>query len=528
MNDGHRKLGRGGLAVALLLFCSSAAAIPYVQDGLSFSTTGQSIWGAGSAPGFDFHRFLGTTWNSPTQQVGGITGSKTAVLIPGKSWSVPYWEPRIWHPTPSWAHPFAGYSTGCDCWKSKTFSTPPVTGDTRTGAVFTGRTWGKAGFDVGLSADSGTVNADVRYKVKLDLPNRIRPGQYFNLNPGSTLQRASTFNTNFPRVSGSVDAVLGAKAELGGQACALGLGCKPDPAVTKTVGFDPKSLPLVSFNKPANPGQIKVLGVLDPAAFQFGSPIKVPDKPALNYGDVTVYNPAVDTTGAVNSGALTGSGGGNLLALKANLTGLVLNAFDLPAVLGTSVDLGPLNVSYDLVKVAYGPTLKILQDFRLDPRLMVDLTFSHAVNVAGKGVLDALTSPWDALPSISLLDGRSVTVTPHFWLSAMFKNLTTLGVTGDFVLKALQASLGVGAFGLSYDALSLGPVYQKTASNDFFRLPPLYNQAFSLGGFNRITGSPFTLRAATSAVPEPSVVWLLLLGLAVLTFSLRPRRVPRR
>lgn len=484
------------------------------------------MWGPGNAPGFDYNYFLGDTWNTPTTEVGGITGSQNAVIIQGTSWSISYYDPRIWIPTPSFSHPFAGHYSGCGCWKTQTVSTPPVTGDTRTGAVFDAQTSGKAGFDLSASADSGSVDANVLYNVSLNLPaaNSVTPGQAINLNPSSTLSTSSAFTTQSPTISGEVDAVLGAKATLGAQACAAGLGCVPDNSVADTtIGFDPKTLPLVSFNTPDSPGQIKVLGVLDPAAFQFGNPIKIPPSdPYNNFGDVTVYVPNVATTGTTNGNTLSGSGAGNLLDINANLTGLILNAFGLPAVLGTSVDIGShFGVGYDLVKVEYGPSLKLLQDFQLDPTLMVDLSFDHPVNVAGLGTVTSFTSPWDSLPSISLLNDIPVTATPTFWLDTLFTNATTLGIFGQFTLDALDASLSVSAFGLSWDALSLGPLYSYTASNDFYNLPPLFDNTFALGGFNKVVGTSFSL--AARAVPEPSALWLVVLALALLALMGRSR-----
>jgi PEP-CTERM motif len=514
----------------LILFCQSAYADSYVVNNLSFSTTAQSMWGSGNAPGFDFNYFLGSTWNTPTTEVGGITGSKNAVIISGQSWTISYYEPKIWIPTPSFSHPFAGHYSGCGCWKDKTVTTPPVTGDTRTGVVLDAQTSGKAGFDLSTSADSGSVNADVLYNAALNVPaaNSITPGQVFNLNPSSTLSASSTFSTQSPTVSASVDAVLGTKATFGAQACVAALGCTPDNNVADTtVGFDPQTLPLLSFNTPDSPGQIKVLGSLDPSAFQFGSPIKIPPgDPALNFGDVTAYVPDVATTGTTNGDLLKGSGTGNLLDINANLTGLILNAFGLPAVLGTSVDFagGTFSVGYDLIKVEYGPSLKLLQDFQLDPTLMVDLSFDHPVNVDGLGIVTSLSSPWDSLPSFSLLDDTPVTVTPTFWLDAMFTNDTTLGIFGNFTLDALDASLSVNALGLSGNLLSLGPLYSLNKSNDFYNLPALFDNTFTLDGFNRITEDPFTLSALTTpnsqSVPEPSTLALFAfgLGLGAITF----------
>jgi len=497
-------------ALALPVFLPGLAfAVPYDSGPMLFSSSQQSIWGSGSAPGFDASYFLGTEWNSNTLQLGGIAGQKNEVVVPGL--------PPIKIPCVD-INPFPGVT----CLPGTGITTPgtsPVTVDTRFGAKVTAQTSGKVGFNLSAKADSGSVDTNLIYTAELDLPsNPVQAGQFFNLNSQSTLAGSSGFAANFPEISGKVEAVMGAKAVFGGQICVTFAGCAPDSGLsTATVGFDPKTLEILSFNDSDSPGQIKVFDLADPALFQFGSPIEVPpNSPGLNFGNITVHVPDINTSGAVAGDVLTGSGEGDFLELKADIDGIILNAFGLPAVLGASLDAGIFSVGYDLIDLEYGPTIKIVQDFELDPTLMVELVFDQFVQVAGlAGPVMSLIAPWDQLPDIALIDAADlVTVTPHFFIDAMFSNASALGVDGEFILKVLAATFSLTGLGLTIDVGELGPLYEFSKVNNLFNLPPLFDQEFALLGFNDIVGASFVLQALSIAdVPEPGTVALLLAAL---------------
>ena len=508
-----RKIRRALPAGILLLSVWSGHSIAGVYDPgtLVFTTSGQSIWGEGAAPGFDEFHFLGTEWNTGTATLGEVVGNKNEVIIPG--------VPPIRIPCVD-INPFPGVT----CLPGTGITTPgtdPVTADTRFGAEVSAQTSGKVGFNLSAKADSGSVNATLEYDATLDLPDGpVVANEFFNLNPDSALAGVSEFDTNFPEISAKVEAVLGAKATLGGRICVTFAGCAPDTGLaTTTIGFDPKTLELVSFNDEDSPGQIKVLGIADPALFQFGRPIEIPPStPGLNFGNVTVEIPDINTVGGVSGTKLTSNGAGDLLDLKVDIDGLILNSFGLPAVLGASLDAGIFSVGYDLIDVEYGPVIEVLQDFELDPTLMVELVFDKLVNVAGLGITDTLTAPWDLLPDIALLgSGQLVSVSPRFYLDVDFTNMSTLGVDGEFLLKVLEATFSLTGLGLTIDVGSLGPLFQFSKRDDLFDLPPLFNETFALGGFNDIFAASFLL---SSKVPAPGTLVLVLTALAWL---LRPR-----
>jgi hypothetical protein len=495
------------LAAALVgLHPATAVATPYTSGPLVFSAATQSMWGPGNAPGFNVTVPLTQSWNTGTASVGVITGSANG-SIPNPLYA-------------AWLVAAAPYLASCAIVCIEALNPGPapsqtITVDTRTGGVATASTKGTAGFRVGASADSGSVNATVSYLANLTVPNSAQANQFVNLNPASTLAGTQSLTTNSPEFAGKAEALLGAQAALGGTGCFIGFGCASG---NTTVGFPTQTIPLVSFNDPGSPGEIKILGLLDPALFQFGQPIEIPpNNPLANYGNVTVHVPDINTTGGLQGNQLKSSGKDDFIDLRVDLDGLVLGVAGLPPVLGTSVSAGPLNVGYDLIDIEFGPTLEIIQDFELTPSLMVDFAFSQPVNIAGVGLRTSYTSAWDSLPSFAFLPGETI-VTPEFWLDALFKNMTSLGVDGVFQLTALRANFSIQAFGLSLDIGELGPLFQITPRADLFQTPALFSSQFDLGGFNRIAGAPFAV-----LIPEPNALALLAIGLLVL--AVRRRRV---
>jgi hypothetical protein len=70
---------------------------------------------------------------------------------------------------------------------------------------------------------------------------------------------------------------------------------------TGELGFADQTLPIISFNDPGSPGQIKILGVLDPTLFQFDSEINIPGAvPGSSLGGVTVHVPDINAIGGVS------------------------------------------------------------------------------------------------------------------------------------------------------------------------------------------------------------------------------------
>lgn len=511
----HLPRAPGSLVAALLLSSLPAIsqAIPVSTTPLIFQTSGQNMWGPGSSYRFDKTLDLGTSWNTGTARIGGITGSVSTFD------GIPYYEDHgYWD-----SHKVHCHSVLCagidphpslpEFHSNGEWHTPKITLDTRTGAEASASTSGSVGIKLGAKIDSGSVDAKVSYSATLDLPDPVNPGDYFSLNAGQALAGDQQLNTRLSSASGKIQAYLGAKAKLAGKGCFLTLGCTSG---STTVGFNEQTLDIISFNDPSSPGEIKILGALDPAAFQFGQPIDLPPDPYFDYGSVTVYVPDLKATGTRSGDRIVASGASDLLDLKLDLDGILFNSLGLPALLGTSLNAGPLAVSYDIIDVNAGLDFDIEQRFALDPTLMVELNFDHPVLMDGFiSEITRWTGIWDEIPDIALHDRHDVNATPTFFLDAMFANATTIGVDGIFEVDVLAASFAIEAFGLSLDVGSLGPLYSFAAGVDLFTFPDLFNSNFALGGFNTVAGNSFALRSI-APVPEPGSLLLLALGLALL------------
>ena len=476
---------------------------------LDFSSSGQGMWGSGSAPGLNIDRFLGVTWNE-TATVGGITGEISSTSI---SWPHPH-SPSGWQ-----CHGFACLGGHFHNSGGIHIHTNTLSIDTRTGATLDISTSGKVGFQFGLQADSGSVNTDVQFNANVFFPEpgNLRFGEFFNLNPDSSLA-GGTLSTNFPELTVNLDAIVGVRARVdNAQACLALVGCTAK-ASTGELGFADQTVPIISFNDPGSPGEIKILGLLDPALFQFDSEISIPGAvPGSSLGGVTVHVPDINAIGGVSGNKLVASGEDDLIKLTADLDGLALAPLGLPGG-GVSFNVGILSVSADLIDIDMGPILKIVQDFEFTPSLIVDLLFDKPVLIAGLfGPQTSWSGLWDSLPDIALLSPNTL-ITPTFSVEGMFSNNTLLGIDGIFQLDILKASLALEALGFSFDLGEIGPLFQILERTNLFNTPPLFSSTFALSGFNNVVGRSFMI-----TVPEPTAI--LLLGFGLIVVGVRRRKL---
>ena len=504
MNTQTRGVKKGWLllAVGLQLVASAAIADQIEFNNLEFQSSGQSMWGPGDAPGLIIDRFLGVTWDE-SASIGGITGGIIETTIP-----IPHPHlPSGWE-----CHGFlciGGHFHDPGFIHIHEIDGPSV--DTRVGAEVDVATSGKVGFQFGLTADSGSVDTTVDIDAALVAPDAftVEQGEFFNLNPSSSLTGGS-LETNFPELTVGLDAIVGVRASASATACVPPFGCTT--ASTGELGFADQTLPIISFNDPASPGQIKVFGELDPTLFQFDSEINFPGAaPGSSLGGVTVHVPDINATGGVVGDMLTASGMDDLIKLTADLDGLALAPLGLPG-LGVSFNVGILSMAFDLIDIDMGPILKVLQDFEFTPTLMVELAFDSDVQIAGFATPQRLWfGAWADLPSIALLAEKTL-VTPTFSMGGLFMNDTALGIDGIFQLDILKAAFALEAFGLSFDLGQVGPLFQILERTNLFNTPPLFSNSYELGGFNTVVGDSFLLER----IPEPGSLMLLMLGLAVL------------
>jgi len=504
------------LAIQFLATASFAASVSF--DNLLFQSGGQSMWGAGGAPGLNIDRFLGVEWDT-SATLGEIKGGIIETTIP---------VPHLHLPSGWECHGFlcsSGHFHNPGGIHIHEINGPDV--DTRNGAVVNVATDGKVGFQFGLTADSGSVDTSVQFDASVMVPDAITQGDFFNLNPVNSIA-GGQLDTNFPELSVNLDAIVGVRASASATACVPPFGCTAE-ASTGQLGFADQTIPLVSFNDPASPGQIKVLGALDPTLFQFDSEISIPGASGGSLGGVTVHVPDINASGGVTGNKLTASGGDDLIKLTADLDGLALAPLGLPGG-GVGFNAGILSVSADLIDIDMGPIMTVLQDFEFTPTLMVNLAFDTAVQIAGFASPQTLwTGAWSALPDIALLS-ESALVTPTFFIQGLFQNETSLGIDGIFQLDILKAAFSLEAFGLSFDLGQIGPLFQILERTNLFSTPPLFSNSFALGGFNSVQGKSILLSTLAqppgngggpAGLAEPGMLGLVFLGFAILSLVRR-------
>ena len=552
-------------AFGLAAFGSIAnAGVMYDTGALEFESTGQSMWGSGTAFRAADSEFVGTIWNDKTATIGGIAGDENEVVFPALgAVTIPVFEPRIFVPTPTWSNPFKGYHTGCGCWKDVVIkpATAAITADTRTGAQLNLHTSGKVGLEFGYSIDSGSVDTTATFGAMAELPEQVNADQFFSFDTSSAFE-SGAIKTQSPWVEAYMSAIMELSGSMDAQACALTFGCKESGTIAlpsvdlnqRILSIDPNSLKVLDGVSPGGEPFAEVPianqsltleggATLAPptVGFKLTGPFGVtlatsmPPTPAVtvDLAEATLSIPNIATEGSGSGEKVTSNGRDDLLSVQVDLDGAATLLGGLPPVgLGFDViDAGvfKLSVSLDLIDVDAGPVLGIMQEFEFEPTLMVTLDFSDEIKIGSlPGLHTSWTGLWSELPEFAIT--QDTTFTPTFWLDAMLRNVTglDLGLVGTLDILKLGATGIIGGF----DVLNFSPISLNSIlgiDNTLFETDklelPIYDELFALGGFDPVAGTPFTLRVANgsgsgsgtepdigpgAAVPEPPLVALLL------------------
>jgi hypothetical protein len=179
--------------------------------------------------------------------------------------------------------------------------------------------------------------------------------------------------------------------------------------------------------------------------------------------------------------------------------------FGLPP-LGASAEfsLGPVSLfefSYDLLDVDIGPQFSVRQDFEFLPELWVTLGFSEPVTINGQQVRQ------HSMPVGSTLDvtydgaatGRALDVTTQYSLRNQFRNTTDLLIAPQIDVLALSATIDT-FLGTIFDAALFDP---PPLQGPPATLATLFNQTYTLGGFNNVTGDVMHLEFNKPPVVTP-------------------------
>lgn len=581
--------------LSALLGVAHAAPIDY---SLSFETSGQSIWGSGEATQLTQNTFLGASWQNKTSGIDAIVGNaNTSIPNPARGlYETAFLGCRALGVSSSGCingqsarslviglgsrpsvRSCGRYAVGCNiaraaeataraaydtafnaCRRNHSSSVcrngqsprlafaglgtaPPATLDldTRTGVAASATSDGRIGLELGVEVDSGSVDATVSYEVSLDIPDTalLDRSNPINFNANSTFGSENVLSTQFPGLELNLDAVMELSGSVTGEACLIGPGCTSGGT---SFNIDERAS-IASFSSNGN-GEVLLLG--QPPSFYGvsgadGFPLEVD---AAGLATATFHLPQPDASGGLDAstGTLKASGSDDLVDLILDLDNIVATSAGVPGLFGSSADLGPLSLGFDIINVGMGPTIDLVQDFELDPTLFVSFLFDEAVEVGGN-VVTELVSQWDALPDITFLSDTT-TVSPTFFLQADLHNATSLDFDLEFLVDLLQVNYSAPLFGSG--SFGIGNVLDQGV--DLFASPAFFDSIFSLGGFNLQVADSFVVdfvngvsgpasRLARSAVNQiidapvaqvsaPGSTALLLLGITGLLIVTRSGR----
>ncbi|MGI1663289.1 VPLPA-CTERM sorting domain-containing protein [Palleronia sp. KMU-117] len=526
------KTGLFALALGATVPGLAHGATLYNAAALEFETgERQSAWGAGAASRIADVIPVGPAWNV-SDQVGDIVGSVSRGSVPNPR-RLAYNACRL---IPAIVRPDCG---------SRPPATLPVVLDTRTGAEGTVASSGRVGLDIGYALDAGSVAARLEFDAGADLaPGTIvRQGEAFRLQTTSVFADGE-MDSQSPTAEASIDVVMQANLSVSGQACLALAGCVSDTVtlldideVRELISVDPVAVryldgflpdfvelttPLLDYSvsleadlvtkKLEVSQQNNVTGQTQEITPVDGGPVESGIN--IELANINVQAPllAQSTTKEAGENHLALSGQADFVSLRADLDGLLTYANALPP-LGARVDiLDAVSGSIDLIDAEFGPSIDVFQEFKVTPKLMVDLAFDRAVEIDGV-LRNSFFGEWGDLPEFTLFG--DTLFTPTFSVLAMMKSTTGLQFGLDFDVDVLKAQLSVGYGGISFFNAALGPLAEFDLPFDpaWARIA-IFDDTFALGGFNTVAGESFMISA--TPVPLPAGVWLMLAGLGSL------------
>lgn len=530
--------------VSSIFVAQTANAIAVLDQQVNFSTSGQSMWSSDSAIILDKNQFVGLQWDK-SAQVDLISGSENT-HVPGTGGSLTNPLYAVWQGciavTPSYLE-----NRICGSAPSKTVANPIPAQykDTRSGVAGTASTSGRVGFEVGLTANSGSVDSTVGYDVSLDVPDSVAAGQYVNL-LGSSSLNAGSLDSTFPTLEASLSLVAEASASFTGTGCILLAGCTTADVSTGTLGG---TFEMISVNQNGE-GSIEYFDgnpILNGLLFQNASPpTGLPATVSSSIASVTAYLPNPNADGGLDTNSdsagylkkVQASGQDDLLDLFVDVDNIVsLGLTGTPYAFGGELELGALGgIGFNLLNVEMGPTIDLKQEFEFTPTLYVDLDFSQPVDVLGLGnVTQASNLLFDNLPQLAFMEGETW-ITPTLFLGyeqngtilrgVELLNELFLDVDGELKVDVLDATFSLLSI-WDFD-LGIGNIFHD--SLNLFTTPAIYSNLFGMGGFQDITLDRFlvTTDGFVASVPEANSFILLIIGLLALAVIRRKSYAPYR
>ncbi len=320
------------------------------------------------------------------------------------------------------------------------------------------------GFTSGLTRDFVVAQTDLRALggVGYD-PGRSIPG--FE----SGRFRDPGFQTYFPTAAAWATFDYSVAASINVQAGVLRFRNPLDPdeivcvgCVQRRFSTDPLADRVTLLD--VNPRRLEVIGL---GAVELDRDIR------LGAGSVRVSYPDVSVRGTMQApGQLGGDDAKPIITLNGDLEKLV--PFIGPFL---RVGVGPAEVK--LLGVSGGPKLSLYQDFDVDVKPRVELTFSSPVRFKRADGSTSITQvvtvdageAFNWTPVVGSTSGK-LTVQPRYLLGGTVRNQTGFAIGYQVDVDALEADIGIAR---------LGPIdIARLDSDDAIRLPAFYDQSFAL------------------------------------------------
>jgi hypothetical protein len=407
---------------------------------------------------------------------------------------------------------------------------PPAVGGTlvdlvlpvvNVGVDLYGRLDLKAGLDLGMKIDSGSVDISYPVRVNFSFPDTITEGELITMGSSYEVLGSASLNTTFPSITPKAEAVLKLDADLD---------------FNVHYGFDEYGISLVNLHTDYRYDLLDALGI--PTASGDSETYD------LGFGSVEVTIPGdLDTVGQLAGNTLiahTGEFAGEFLDARLNLLSLgelipppvgtafkVFNAVESGHIENWDVFLFWLN--WNMIDLDVGAIARITQDFEFVPEeLLVDL-YNNGTKLTSFKVGD---------PVEILIPEGGLNLTPVFRLDNTFTNETALRIDPlfHFLLVQTEGYLSIedplfGTRVLNHESLYFGPLYKYDWTTGGPEIP-VYTKDFGVS-FGQIQGDSFHLGEGgpigiegpnLGQVPEPGSLVLFASGLVALTLAVKMRR----
>jgi len=391
--------------------------------------------------------------------------------------------------------------------------------DLNLGASIYGRLDLKAGLDLGVKLNSGSVDISYPVGVNFTFPDVITEGEMIQIGSSFELKDGASLSTTFPTITPKAEAVFKLDANLD---------------LDLHYGFDEYGLSLVDIHKNYTYDLLDALPI----------PTASGDSETYNltYGSIEVTIPGdLDTEGQLVGNTLvahTGEFAGEFVDARLNLlslgellpppVGAAFKAFNkVESGHSENWDIFWYWLNWNMIDLDVGAIARITQDFSFVAEdIIVDL-YSNGSKLTSFNVGD---------PAEIMVPEGGLDLTPVFRLDNTFTNETALRIDPlfHFLLVQTQGYMSIDIAGiriLDHRSLFFGPLYQYDWTTPGLEFP-LYTKDFAVNfgamqgdSFHLGEGGPIWIEGpASGEVPEPGSIILFGTGLLALAVVTRLRR----